>query len=148
MADGFQTMIDKYRARMTILKDALDLDGRLHATSARDPSYGIVLTRNTDSSSVWRVTSFRGKEPTGHREYDVLDGKAPTQNALAEFAGDDMRLVRRTIPKRERERRIKEAREGLAACADAITKTPDDAGKAIFERSQRIWRKRLDALNS
>jgi hypothetical protein len=34
------------------------------------------------------------------------------------------------------------------ACADAITKTPDDAGKAIFERSQRIWRKRLAALNS
>jgi hypothetical protein len=55
-------------------------------------------------------------------------------------------LVRRKIPKRERERRIKEAKEAMAACAEAITKMPDEAGKAMFERSWRIWQKRLTAL--
>jgi hypothetical protein len=148
VTDTFQALIDKHRTRICLLRDALDLDGRLVAVSSRDPTYSIGLTRNSDTSSAWRVTSFRGKEPVGHCEYDRLDGGSPIQNALQEFAGDDFTFIRRTIPKRERERRIREAHEGLAACSDAITKTPDEAGNAIFERSQRIWQKRLAALIS
>jgi hypothetical protein len=52
---------------------------------------------------------------------------------LAEFLSEDLRLVRRVIPKRERNDASRKPLEGLAACAEAITKTPDDAGKAIFE---------------
>lgn len=148
MTDAFDAMVEKYRARMRELRETFDLDGRLHAVSSRDPSYSILLTLNSDISSTWRVTSFRGKEAIGHREYDRLEGGGATQNALGEFAGSDMKLVSRKIPQRERNRRIKEAEDGLKACAEAITKTPDDAGKAIFERSQRIWQKRLNALGT
>jgi hypothetical protein len=76
---------------MQLLREALDLDGRLLAVSARDPTYSILLTRNGSSEAVWRVTSFRGKEPVAHREYDRLEGGSPIQNALQEFASDDMR---------------------------------------------------------
>jgi hypothetical protein len=58
--DAFDDMIAKYRARMRELREALDLDGRLQAVSSRDPAHSILLTRNSDPSSVWRVTSFRG----------------------------------------------------------------------------------------
>jgi hypothetical protein len=74
MTDAFQALIDKYRARMKLLRDALDLDGRLLAVSRRDPSYSILLTRNGSSDAVWRVTSFRDRVPVGHREYSMLDG--------------------------------------------------------------------------
>jgi hypothetical protein len=148
MTDAFDTMVEKYRARMKELRDVLDIDGRIEAISVRDPSYRILLTRNSDPSSVWRVTSWRGRTPIGHREYDHLESSSPINSALQEFAGENWQLVRRKIPTRERERRIREANEGLVACAEAITKTPDDAGKAIFERSQRIWRRRLDALGT
>jgi hypothetical protein len=90
----------------------------------------------TDTRCRWIIPKF------------ILATKGPTQNALQEFASEDLVLVRRSISNRERERRIKEAEEGLAACADATTKTPDDAGKAIFERSQGIWHNCLAALNS
>ena len=94
MTDAFQALIDKHRARMRELREAFDRDGRLLARSARDPDYSILLTRNGSSDAPWRVTSFRGREPVGHREYDMLDGGGPTQNALGEFAGDDMALIK------------------------------------------------------
>ena len=146
MTDAFQAMVDKHQARMKELRDVLDIDGRIEAVSVRDASYRIVLTRNSDPSSVWRVTSLRDKIPIGHRQYDRLDGGSPIQNGLQEFAGAEWQLVRRTIPKRERDRKIKEAEDGLKACADAITRTSDAAGKAIFERSRRIWQRHLDLL--
>ena len=36
--------------------------------------------------------------------------------------------------------------EGFAACAGAITRAPDDGARAMFERSQRFWQRRLDLL--
>jgi hypothetical protein len=102
MTDDFQALIDKYRARMVELRTAFERDGRLHAISARDPDYSILLTRNGSSEAPFRVTSFRGKEPVGHREYDMLDGGGPTQNGLAEFAGDGWQLVPRPMSRRER----------------------------------------------
>jgi hypothetical protein len=146
MPDTFQALIDKHRARMQELRDVLDIDGTIQAVNVSDPAYSIVLTKNSDPSSAWRVTSFRNAIPVGHREYDHLESASPINSALQEFAGDRWKLVRRKIPKRERERRIRGVKEGLSACAEAITKTPDDAGKAIFERSQRIWRRRLAKL--
>lgn len=146
MTDTFQAVIDKHKARMTLLREAFERDDRLYAISSRDPSYSILLTRNASSEAPWRVTSFRGKEPIGHREYDRLDGGAPTQNALGEFAGDDWRIVRKPMPKRERARKLREAQEGFAACADAIGRAPDDGARRMFERSQRIWQRRVDSL--
>jgi hypothetical protein len=131
---------------MKLLRDAFERDDRLYAVSSRDSSYSILLTRNASSEAPWRVTSFRGKEPIGHREYDRLDGGAPTQNALGEFAGDDWRIVRKPMPKRERARKVREAEEGFAACAGAISGAPNDTDLAMFERGQRIWKRRLDAL--
>ena len=52
--DAFQAMIDKHRARMSMLKDALEHDGRLLAQSSRDPSYSILLTRSPDNDVGWR----------------------------------------------------------------------------------------------
>lgn len=95
MNDEFQALIDKYRARMADLKTAFDQQGYLLATSARNPDQSILLTRNTGSEAPWRVTSFHGREPIGHREYDHLLGAGPTQNALGEFASNDWTLVRR-----------------------------------------------------
>jgi len=95
MTDDFQVMIDKYRARMRLLRETFDRQGYLLAVSARDPGYSIILTRNTSSDAPWRVTSFRDRDPVGHREYDKLEGGAPTQNALAEFASQDMTLTPR-----------------------------------------------------
>jgi hypothetical protein len=132
MNNDFQTLVDKHRARMRHLAEVMERDGRLHAVSARDPTYSILLTKNGSSEAPWHVTSFRGRELVGHRQYDVLQGMGPTQNALQEFAGDDLRLVPKPMRKRDRDRKIKEANEGIAVCAEAITKTPDDAGKAIF----------------
>jgi len=93
------------------------------------------------------VTSFLGKEPVGHREYDRLEGGGPTQNGFQEFASDDMQLVRKRMAKRKRERKIKEAQEGIAACEGAISSSPDELGRQVFDRSRRIWKRRLDALN-
>jgi hypothetical protein len=95
MTDAFQALIDKHQARMKLMRDALDLDGSLLAVSRQDPSYSILLTRNGSSDAAWRVTSFRDRVPVGHREYGMLDGGGPTQNALQEFAGEDMVLVPR-----------------------------------------------------
>lgn len=140
----FDLMIEHYHERMATLRRTFDLHGRLLARSTKTPSYSILLTLNTSIDALFRVTSFDGKTPTGHREYSKLDGGGPTQNALSEFLSDDLRLV--PPRKRDTERRTREAEHGLLACAEAITKTPDDAGKAIFERSQRIWQRRLDLL--
>lgn len=146
MTDTFQAMIDKLRARIVELRQAFERDDRLYAVSSRDPSYSMLLTRNGSSPAPWRVTSFRGKEPTGHREYDRLEGGGATQNAYQEFAGADFVLVRKPMPKRERDRKIKEGEDAMRSCGEAITKMPDAADKAMFERSQRIWQRRLDAL--
>ena len=86
-------MIDQYRTRLALLRAAFERNGCLHAISARDPAYAILLTRNASSDAPWRVTSFRGGEPVGHREYDALEGRAPAFNAFHEFMGDDMQLV-------------------------------------------------------
>ena len=147
MTDAFQAMIDKHRARMTDLRQAFERDDRLYAISARDPSYSILLTRNGSSDAPWRVTSFRGKEPSGHREYDHLEGGSPTQNAFHEFSGSDFVLVRKPMPKRKRERKIKEAAEAITACEGAILRSPDELGRQVFGRSRRIWQRRCDALN-
>jgi hypothetical protein len=148
MTDAFQAMIEKHRARMKRLRQAFERDARLYAISQCDPTYSILLTRNASSDAPWRVTSFRGKEPIGYREYDRLEGGGPTHNALSEFAGSDFMLVRKPMPKRERERKIKEAEEGITACEGAITNSPDELGRQIFDRSRRIWQRRLDALNN
>jgi hypothetical protein len=50
------------------------------------------------------------------------------------------------LRKRDRLRGIKEAEEAIVVCESAISRAPDDSARAVFERSQRIWRKRLDAL--
>lgn len=147
MSDAFQEIIDKYKARMKELREAFERDDRLYAISAKNPSYSILLTRNTGSEAPWRVTSFDGKEPTGHREYDRLEGGGPTQNALSEFSGEDFKIVRKPMPKRERERKIKEAQEGIAACEGAIDRSPDEVGRQMFDRSRGIWKRRLDALS-
>jgi hypothetical protein len=141
MNEAFQAIIDKHRARMKLLRDTFDRDGRVHAVSQADPSYAILLTVNGSSAAPFRVTSFRSKEPIGHREYDALDGKGATRDALAEFAGDGWNLV--PLPKRMRERRIKEAEEGYAACADILARS---RGDPVFERSLRIWKRRLELL--
>jgi hypothetical protein len=47
-------------------------------------------------ASLWRVTSFRAGEPTGHREYDALDGGGPIQRAFQEFASQDFVLTQRS----------------------------------------------------
>ena len=70
----FQSMIDAYRARMETLAKIFEQDGCVRATSARDPSYSILVTRNSDPTSAFRVTSFRNREPIGHREYGRLTG--------------------------------------------------------------------------
>jgi hypothetical protein len=129
---------------MRFLREKFDAEGRLQARCPTNPDHSIVLTRGTETA--WRVTSLLGKTPTGHRDYDHLDGGPPANNALAEFT--DAKLVLIPLPKRYRDHRIKEAEEGFAACAEAISRAPDDSARAIFERSRRIWRRRLDLLKS
>jgi hypothetical protein len=67
MTDDFQALINRYRARMAVLRAAFGRDGCLHAISTRDPSYAILLSRNGSSEAPWRVTSFRSGEPVGIR---------------------------------------------------------------------------------
>jgi hypothetical protein len=95
MHDEFQALIDKYRARMRLLRETFDRQGYLLAVSSRDPEYSIILTRNPSSEAQWRVTSFRSGVATGHREYDALDVGSPTQRGFQEFASADFRLVPR-----------------------------------------------------
>jgi hypothetical protein len=147
MTDAFEAMIEKHRARMKLLREAFERDDRLYAVSQRDLTYSILLTRNASSEAPWRVTSFRGKETIGHWEYDRLEGGGPTHNALSEFVGSDFMLVRKPMPNRERQGKIKEAEEGIAACEGAITNSPDELRRQIFDRSRSIWKRRLDALN-
>jgi hypothetical protein len=90
MTDAFQALIDKYRARMAVLRLAFARDGYLYAVSRRDETYAIFLTPNGSSAAPWRVTSFRNGEPIGHREYNMLEGGSPIQRAFQEFASDDM----------------------------------------------------------
>lgn len=68
MNDKFQSLINKHRARMTLLSATFAQDGYLYATSRRDPSYAILLTKNGSSEAAFRVTSFRDRDPLGHRE--------------------------------------------------------------------------------
>jgi hypothetical protein len=93
MTDDFQALINRYRARMAVLRAAFDRDGCLHAISTRDPSYAILLSRNGSSEAPWRVTSFRNGEPVGHRQYGHLEGESPVQNSYAEFASSDFVLT-------------------------------------------------------
>jgi hypothetical protein len=95
MTDSFQALIDKYHARMTVLREAFQRDLCLYAISLRDPSYALLLTRNGSSEAPWRVTSFREGVPVGHREYDRLEGGSPVQRAFAEFASEGMVLTPR-----------------------------------------------------
>lgn len=96
MTDDFRALINRYRARMAILREAFERDGCLYAISQRDGSYSILLTRNGSSEAPWQVTSFRDDEPVGHREYDKLEGGSPIQNAFAEFASVDFVLTPRS----------------------------------------------------
>jgi hypothetical protein len=89
MDANFQALIDKYRARMTVLRETFERDGYLYAVSRRDSSYAILLSKNGSSEAAWRVTSFREGVPVGHREYDKLEGGSPIQNAFAEYASED-----------------------------------------------------------
>lgn len=95
MTDSFRELIDRYRQRMVVLREAFERDGCLYAVSARNPPYALLLTRNGSSDAPWRVTSFDGDQPVGHREYITLDGGGPTQNGFGEFAGADMVLTPR-----------------------------------------------------
>jgi hypothetical protein len=96
MNDAFQTLIDKDRARLTVLRETFERERHWYAISQRDSSYAILLTRNGSSDASWRVTSFRDGEPVGHREYDLLEGGPPIQRAFQEFASADFRLTLRT----------------------------------------------------
>ena len=152
MSDRFQALIDKYRTRMRVPRETFERDGCLYAVSARNPSYAILLSPNGGSEAAWRVTPFNGREPIGHREYDMLEGGSPIQNGLSEFASSNFVLssrLRNPIRKRDRDRKIKEVKEAEAAievCAGAISRAPDDLARSVFERSQRIWQRQLDAL--
>ena len=95
MTNSLQALIDKFQGPHSAPAPGIERDDSLYAVSARDPSYSLLLTRNGSSEAPWRVTSFRGKEPVGRREYDVLEGRGPTQNALQEFATEDMQVSRR-----------------------------------------------------
>jgi hypothetical protein len=95
MTDSFRELIDRYRARMAVLREAFQRDHYLYAISARDPGYSILLARNGSSEARWRVTSFREEEPIGHREYDLLERGSPIQNGFAEFASQDFILTPR-----------------------------------------------------
>jgi hypothetical protein len=59
MDADFQAIIEKYRARVTVLRDTFDRDRCLYAVSAQDPTYALLLIRNGSSEAPWRVTSFR-----------------------------------------------------------------------------------------
>ena len=85
---------------MATLRARLERDGYLLGVSARDPSYSILLTRNCTGESAWRVTSFRDRQPVGHRAYDMLEGGGPTRDALQEFLSDDVRLTPARSPVR------------------------------------------------
>ena len=39
-----------------------------------------------------------------------------------------------------------DAEEAIAVCGGAISRAPDDVARSIFERSQKIWQKRLAQL--
>jgi len=93
MSLSFKEHVDRYHTRMEELRGIVDRNGTLKAQSDRYPHYRIVLTRSTSPGVVWQVTSFDGREPTGHRDYDRLDGGSPMQNALAEFMSADMRIL-------------------------------------------------------
>lgn len=95
MTDSFDAMIAKRRARMKTLRETFDRQGYLLGASSRDPSYSLLLTRNSSSDAPFRVTSFRAGEPLGHREYDRLDGGSPIQNGFQEFASSDIQLRQR-----------------------------------------------------
>jgi hypothetical protein len=84
----------RHHDRMAMLKETLERQGYLLAVSQRDPGYSILLSRNL-SGQGWRVTSFRSRDPIGHREYEALDGRAPAFNALQEFASTDWKLIER-----------------------------------------------------
>jgi hypothetical protein len=96
----------------------------------------------------------------------VQDGKAPTSNDMQAFVRDasippvipmpypttarmtdtgDQRPIR-PMRKRDRLRKIKDAEDAIIVCEGAISRAPDDVARSIFERSQRIWRKRLEVL--
>jgi hypothetical protein len=111
MPDDFQTIIDRYHARMAELREVLERDGRIHAVRRDDPSYSILLKPERKQPGAVPCTSFRGKTPVGHREYDRLDGGGPTQNGLQEFSGGAWRLL--PLPKRMRERRLWEQRKAM-----------------------------------
>ena len=49
MSDALQAMIDKHKERIKLLRDVFERDDRLYAVSTRDPSYSILLSRNTGS---------------------------------------------------------------------------------------------------
>ncbi len=68
--------------------------------NARDASYSILLTRNCTGESAWRVTSFRDRQPVGHRTYDMLEGGGPIRDALQEFLREGMRLAPMRSPVR------------------------------------------------
>jgi hypothetical protein len=86
--DELQTIVARYRARMTALQTVVAAQGALRAKHKSDEGYAILLCRDMSRGTGWRVTSFRDGQPLGHREYDVLDGGGPTRDALAEFASD------------------------------------------------------------
>lgn len=94
-SESFEQIITKHRARIADVRHAFERDGRVHGISKRDPSYSLLLSRNSSSDAPWRVTSFRAGEPVGHREYDRVEGGGPTQNAFQEFSSDDIRLIPR-----------------------------------------------------
>jgi hypothetical protein len=50
------------------------------------------------------------------------------------------------LRKRARLPKINEAEEAIVVCQGAISRAPDDAARAVSERSQRIWQRQLAAL--
>lgn len=93
MTDDLTTTVTLRRAQRLILCELFNTHGRLHAISKRDPTYAVLLTRNTTSDAPYRVTSFRDGEPIGHREYRFLSDGGTIDTAISEFMGDGWEIV-------------------------------------------------------
>lgn len=94
--DTLHEITSRYRRRVAALAMKVDdNNGSLRGRSISNPAYSILLSRNTTEGTrdPWRVTSFSHGQPTGHREYPVLQGQGPCLNALSEFMTDDVEII-------------------------------------------------------
>jgi hypothetical protein len=79
--------IFKAETHMALLRATFEQQGYLYAICSTDPAYSILLTRNSPSEAPWRVTSFRDRDPVGHREYDHLKERGRRRTPLVNLGG-------------------------------------------------------------